>query len=167
MKRKLFLIALLFFLLVLTCPAKTVELSSLNYSFDVPDGYSTNSTYIASRYQYFASHHPEDRIVMTVTSTPYSGKSFGTMSSAEIQKLGQSMKNEYKAYGINVVSCSKYYSNGITFLKIELSLPTGYQIQYATIRNGKMNGFTFTFKNTPSASDKEEVSTIAKSIRKM
>lgn len=166
-KKRLFVVCVLLCLLLAGGIAKTVELSSLKYTFEVPDGYSTDSTYIASRYQYFAAHHPQDTIVLTVTSTPNSGRGFESMSSKEIQKLEQETKNQYKAYGISVLSFSKYSANGITYLNIEIKASLGYQIQYATIKGGRMNGFTFTFKSAPTSAEKDEVLKIVKSIKNM
>jgi len=166
-KKRLLFVCVLFCLMIAAGYAKTVELSSLKYSFEIPDGYSTNSTHIASRYQYFAAHHPQDRIVMTVTSTPYSGKGVEAMSSTEIQKFRKELENQYKPYGISVLSCSKYFSNGITYLKLEIKASLGYQIQYATIKGRKMNGFTFTTKSTFSEAEKNEVTAIVKSIKNM
>lgn len=163
--KKFFFGIVMFLLLISACFAKTIDLTSLNYSFVVPDGYSTDSTYIASRYQYFAAHHPQDRIVMTVTSSPYTGKSFDLLSTLEVQKLKNAYVSQYKAYGINLVSMEKYISNGITYLKMEVKLPAGYQIQYATIKNKKMNGFTFTSKSSFSTAEKNEVEAIVKSIK--
>ncbi len=166
-KKRLLFVCVLFCLLLVGGFAKTVELSSLNYTFELPTGYSTDSTYNASRHQYFAAHHPQDQIVLTVTSTPYTGKSFSAMSSTDIEQMRRAYANQFKSYGINLISFGKYSSNGITFLKIEIQLPVGYQIQYATIRNKKMNGFTFTFKNTPTTAQKSEVLGVVNSIKNM
>ena len=167
MGKKLCCIISFLLLLSSVCFAKTVELSSLNYTFEIPAGYSTDSTYISSRHQYFAAHHPQDQIVLTVTSTPYTGKTFSAMSSTEIDQMRTAYANRFESYGISLILLGKYSSNGITFLKIEIQLPVGYQIQYATIRNNKMNGFTFTFKSTPTTAQKNEVLSVVKSIKNM
>ncbi len=165
MKKKIYFVVVLFLFVISACFAKSINLSSLKYSFEVPDGYSTDSTYIASRYQYFAAHHPQDTIVITVTSIPYNGKGLESMSSTEVQKFGQTMQEQYKPYGISVLSCTKYYSNGITFLNVETKLGTAYQIQFSAVKGTKFTNFTFTFKSTPTTVERAEVLAVVKSIK--
>lgn len=73
----------------------------LKYSFVLPDSYSTERKNTSSGYQYFTARHPQDTIVMTVTSASYSGKSFDSMSGSEIQKLEESMQAQVRAYGLH------------------------------------------------------------------
>ncbi len=87
------------------------------------------------------------------------------MSSTEVQKFGQTMQEQYKSYGVSVLSCTKYYSNGITFLNVETKLETAYQIQFSAVKGRKFTNFTFTFKSTPATTERAEVLAVVKSIK--
>lgn len=163
--KKLFSLSLFLFLLLMVCSAGKVELEDLKYSFVLPDSYLTERKNTSSGYQYFTARHPQDTIVMTVTSASYSGKSFDSMSGSEIQKLEESMQAQVRAYGFTVVGCVSYTSNGIKFLKYEIKPPKGYQIQYSAVKDRRLVNFTFTFRSTPTSSERDEVLKIVKSIR--
>lgn len=164
-RKKFYLVAILLLLSVTVCFAKTVNVTSLKYSLEIPDGYSTDLTYIKNRSQYFAAHHPEERIVITISSTAYKGTAFESLTDAKVRELGKSTKSQMEAYGITVLSYDVYKPNGIKFLKLEAKASGLYQIQYSAVKNGKLNNFTFTMKSSPTSSDLKEIKGIVDSIK--
>lgn len=164
MKKLFILVLMILVVLVPSVFAKNYSISVLKYSVEIPDNYSIKDQYISGREQYFAAHHPNEEIVFTVTSTPYTGKAFNSLKNSEIAEMGKSLKEAYKVYGITLTSYGAKTINSQNYLVIECSIAGQKQIQYSTVRNGKMTNFTFTCSSITTAR-RAEIESIMNTVK--
>lgn len=164
MKKLLILVLMILVVLLPSVFAKSYSISALKYSVEIPNTYSIKNQYISSREQYFAAHHPNEEIVFTVTSLPYTGNDFNSLKNSEIVEMGRSLREFYKEYGITLINYGARTINSQNYLVIECDFAGQKQIQYSTVRNGKFTNFTFTCKSI-TTSRRTEIETIMNTVK--
>jgi hypothetical protein len=165
MKRFLliFTLALIVFVPV---AARPFTLSSINFSFEIPDTYTFKDMFIPERYQYFAAYHPTSgTLTFVISSIPDSSNTqFDSLSDARIIEMGKSSEAELRQYGVTVYGYEVKTINGHKYLLTEMSISGLRQIQYQIMIDGKATTFSFT-SDSFTSKNREEVEKIMKTVK--
>lgn len=165
MKRFLLILALALTVFV-PVAAKSFTLSSINFSFEIPDTYTFKNQFIPERYQYFAAYHPTSgTLTFVISSIPDSTYTqFDSLSDARIIEMAKSSEAELKQYGVTVSGYEVKIINGHKYLLTELSISGLRQIQYQIMIDGQAATFSFTSDSLTSKT-REEVARIMETVK--
>ena len=166
-KKKLFLVCVLYFLVYTMVSSKTIELSSLGYIFEVPDTYSTNSEYNKTNNSYFSAIDSQKKINILVTSCSYDYESFEYMSSSDLDEYKKVAQQATESSYFKFADAEIFESNGLYFLVTEFKGDSMYQFKYSTVENGNLINFYFIVSGDLSEPDQDEIFKVAGSIKKI